>query len=298
MRGRLVEWILWLADFSGRAFWRDRPPRSSEEPMKRRQVRELLRSRTIPLRARLDGFTLYATRSWRRRPVALHLTNGRVYVDPNSLSADWETFREIFIPKYLEYASDYEDAAVVDVGAHKGYFAASALLAGARVVFSYEPEARNFALLERAARSFRRGGRWVTHKTAVGAEAGQADLQVVEGSSGSWAHSLIERPDGDETGRTERVDLVAMASVLRAAAAVGTRRLVVKVDAEGAECEIVAGTDLEMWAPVDEVFVEHHDFAPCELEEIVAHLERAGLTLRERRHGVARLQRGGVMASS
>ena len=40
-------------------------------------------------------------------------------------------------------------------------------------------------------------------------------------------------------------------------------RLVAKIDAEGAECEIVLQTPVEVWQSVDEVFIEFHDFAGC-----------------------------------
>jgi hypothetical protein len=117
---------------------------------------------------------------------------------------------------------------------------------------------------------------------------------VIDGSHGSWGHSLLERPDLGEEARSEPVDLVPMVAVLREAAALAGRRLVVKVDAEGAECDIVLRTDPTMWESVDEVFLEHHDFAPCGLEEIAAHLGRAGLTRREDRHGVERFRRAGL----
>ena len=55
--------------------------------------------------------------------------------------------------------------------------------------------------------------------------------------------------------------------------------MIVKIDAEGAECEIVLGTDVEMWRGVDAVFLEIHDFAPCSAEDIIGHLARAGLSV-------------------
>ena len=221
----------------------------------------------------------------------MHLGRGRVYVDPSSLSADWETWRQIFFPKYAIYASDYEDAVVVDVGAHKGYFGALAMLGGARAILSYEPEARNFALLDRAARSFRDDGTWVTRKAAVGAEARRAELHLAAGPWGSWSHSLLERGAAQGETHSESVDVVSMEAVLREAAALGDRRLVVKVDAEGAECEIVLGTDTTSWQSVDEVLLEYHEFAPCKLEEIVSRLDRAGLARQACRHDVERFSR-------
>ena len=68
-------------------------------------------------------------------------------------------------------------------------------------------------------------------------------------------------------------------------------RLVAKIDAEGAECEIVLQTPPEVWQSVDEVFIEFHDFAGCSQSEIVDHLERAGLVLVDERFGVIHLSR-------
>jgi hypothetical protein len=55
--------------------------------------------------------------------------------------------------------------------------------------------------------------------------------------------------------------------------------VIVKIDAEGAECDIVLGTDVEAWQSVDAVFLEIHDFAPCSSADIIGHLESAGLTV-------------------
>jgi FkbM family methyltransferase len=289
-RGQLLQWIVSLADTAGHVSWRDRPvlPDDAIEPQ---LVRKILDVGTVPRRTRLDVLLLYATRSWRRKPATLRLKQGRVYLDPQSLSSDWYTWYEIFSPHLAIYSSDYEDAVVVDVGAHKGYFAVYALLSGARAVRSYEPEARNFAMLQRAARSYGDGGRWLTRGAAVGATARRAELHVANGLSGSWSHSLLDRR-GVSSEHSQAVGVVPMASTLREAAALDGRRLVVKIDAEGGECEIVLGTGLDSWKLVDEVLLEHHDFAPCELGEIVSHLGRAGLTRRGRRGHVEKFCRG------
>jgi hypothetical protein len=90
--------------------------------------------------------------------------------------------------------------------------------------------------------------------------------------------------DPQEATRSELVDVCAMATVLDAARQAGGRRLIVKIDAEGAECEIVLGTDMNQWNFVDELLLEHHDFAPCTMADLTVHLESAGLVHRERRH--------------
>ena len=66
-------------------------------------------------------------------------------------------------------------------------------------------------------------------------------------------------------------------------------RLLVKIDAEGAECEIVLQTPLGVWQSVDEVFIEFHEFAACSQDQIVDHLEHAGLVLVDERFGVIHL---------
>ena len=55
-------------------------------------------------------------------------------------------------------------------------------------------------------------------------------------------------------------------------AAAFKRRVIVKIDVEGSECEVVLQTAPELWATVDELFIEMHSFAPCSTEDIVAHV--------------------------
>lgn len=258
--------------------------------MERRHVDEPVRLKSLPRVTRIDGVRLYLTRRWRRGAFAFRLGAMRVYIDRADLDTDWEAWRQIFFPKYGIYASDYEDVVVVDVGAHKGYFAAFALLGGARRVFSFEPESRNFALLTRAATSYREPDRWARRKAAVGATTRRARLLI---GDESWSHSLVASAPGTAPLSAEEVDVVSMASVIDEAAADGARRVVVKIDAEGSECEIVLGTEPAAWCSVDEVFLEYHDFATCALDEILEHLARAGLTEREHRHEVLRLLRPG-----
>lgn len=215
----------------------------------------------------------------RRRPDGGHLelrtkgpaAAGSLYFGRESFPVDRVAYLGIFLEGW--YEADYDDAVVVDIGGHKGYFGAYALHAGAGEVRSYEPEAANFATLERAARSFDRP--WQVHRAAVGAQAGEATLHVNAESAG---HSLVHEQTGGPrpTIGTQTVPVVAMAEVLADAGGSG-RRVIVKIDAEGAECEIVLGTPAEAWHAVERVFLEVHDFAPCGAQAIIAHLRAAGM---------------------
>lgn len=200
---------------------------------------------------------------------------GDLYFGRDSFPVDRVAYFGIFLEGW--YAGDYRDAIVVDIGAHKGYFGGFALLEGAREVHSYEPEPTNFAALERAARTF--GSRWIVRRAAVSASSGTATLNVSAESAG---HSIIhgEHDGPRRTLRRETVDALAMQDVLAGLAGRG-RPLIVKIDAEGAECDIVLGAPSDAWAEVDEVFLEVHHFAACSTSDIVDHLRAAGLELAE-----------------
>ncbi len=193
---------------------------------------------------------------------------------PGSL-ADLGTLYEIFISE--DYRADYSGAVVVDLGAHKGYYGAYAVVHGARAILSYEPETSNFSFLERTANSLAGPHRptWQVIKAAVGSSEGEAQLHV---SGDSWTHSLMQRPGKAIGGETVRV--VGMSTVLAHARSLAPGRVVVKMDVEGAECDIVRDTPLDCWREVDEVFVEVHGFSSCSVSDIVARLGPAGLTRR------------------
>lgn len=177
---------------------------------------------------------------------------------------DWKAFTEIF--GSIQYASPFEDARVLDVGAHKGYFGAFALANGAAVVLSFEPATTNYEALKRAAKPL--GDRWQTRNAALGSTEGRGTLLL---DSASWAHSLVEveSPAGEQDA-----SIVTLEQALAALPARGSRTIV-KVDAEGSECDILATP--ESLEPVDVLLVEWHSSARCTVEELRQVIESAGL---------------------
>ena len=241
------------------------------------QVPVVMRAQTTPRRARLhllsidvpgglaSNWNIWAAIS--PREFRLHVGDGDIWFAADSINGDRGTFGEIFVEQC--YCSDYSDATVLDIGAHKGYFGAYALVQGAKAVLSYEPEDDNFAALERAAESFRAKGReWRTTQAAVGSHERAAQLNL---SRSSWTHSLQHAPELDPTGRVQEVIVVPFEDVIKEAAAF-KRRIIVKIDVEASECEVVLETPRDLWATVDEVFIEMHSFAPCSTEDILAHV--------------------------
>lgn len=184
----------------------------------------------------------------------------------DGFAIDWKAFAEVFAGE--PYAASYGGAHVLDVGAHKGYFGAYALACGAARVVSYEPARANFDVLSRTAAGA--GDRWLAHNAALGAASGVGELLL---DRTSWAHSLVrvERPAG-----TQRVTIVTLAEALAELQTPAGTSTIVKVDAEGAECEILADP-----APLDRVdvlLVEWHaETATCTVDELTRTVRSAGL---------------------
>jgi FkbM family methyltransferase len=220
----------------------------------------IARFRDAPLRSRLRLIRLPRTRPLRRMQ---RVDLGRASVRFES-EFDVRAFDEVFFAD--TYESDYRDAQVIDVGAHKGYYAAFAVLRGAAHVEAFEPAPTNARVLRATAAEL--DGRCTVHEVAVGAHDAEAILHL---SDESWRHSLLAIP----SERSVPVKVVALTTILREIT--GHSRVIVKIDAEGAECDITAGTPLDAWKCVDEAFVEYHRFAGCTIAQLVSRLERAGL---------------------
>jgi FkbM family methyltransferase len=192
---------------------------------------------------------------------------------------DWKAFAAIFADD--EYAAAYDGAYVLDVGAHKGYFGAYALTSGASAVVSFEPEARNYETLARTAT--RVADRWLTRQAAVGERSGIGTLLV---DRLSWSHSLVRvaRPVAKQT-----VAIVTLEQALQEVP-LDSPFVIVKIDAEGSECDILARP--EALARVDVLLVEwHSEKAPCSRDELTRSVEQAGLRLRPRNDTILRYVR-------
>ncbi len=245
------------------------------------------RHRGLPRNARIGLLRVEVVRRVRARDAyPLQLGPTTVYLAHDNYEIDWASLAFVAVDE--AYAGDYHGAVVVDIGAHKGYYAAYALFHGARTVVSYEPETANLALLRRAAA---RDDRWQTKRSAVGAERGEAELHVM---GASWGHAL-HPPEAfakHEVG-LERVPVDALADVLADAVGLsGGARVVVKVNIEGEECPTILGTRASAWEGIDELYVETHPWAACGADDLTRHLDAAGLTPRESAHpAVLRLAR-------
>ncbi len=204
----------------------------------------------------------YHARALKRDPV-VDCKVARIRFGRESFPFDWYVFQEIFIGRIYERLH-LERASVIDLGAHKGYFAVFALNHGAAKVVSFEPEAANFQRLDAAAQGV---AGWTVKREGIAGRSGVRALKLNE----SWSHTLVL--DRDARGAVT-VPVTALGDVIDRYPG---ERQVLKVDIEGAECEALAETPVHLLARVDELVVEAHADAPCPPSDIVAVVEAAGL---------------------
>ena len=159
-----------------------------------------------------------------RRDQVVDCGVARIRLGRESFAADWRVFFEVFVSRIYD-GIRFDRASVIDLGAHKGYFAVFALGRGAARVVSYEPEPMNFERLAATAASV---PQWTVRQEAVAGETGVRSLSRRE----SWSHTLLD--DGDGAVDRLAVHAISLANVL---AHQDGERHVVKLDVEGAEHE-------------------------------------------------------------
>jgi FkbM family methyltransferase len=219
----------------------------------------------LPLRTKRG--LLAAERSRGRADVVVPIGALEAHVPAESHRVDYFTLYGAIVDGH--FPCDVRDAAVLDVGAHKGYFALRSFAAGAVRVDSYEPASQNFGCLSRSAE---RVESWHVHRCAVGAEAGSIELHL---APGSWGHS-VHVPVGGESVGTETVDMVSLSDALAAVSCTGAP-VVVKINVEGAAGEMVLGTEPADWAPVRLLWTDVEPNDPVGVPRLVQHLADCGL---------------------
>jgi FkbM family methyltransferase len=233
----------------------------------------LMRKSLTPL-GRLDLLRTIAARRKKRPgfyPVRVRV--GELLVDGQNAATDFQVLGQVLLDEFYSEV-DLKDRIVLDIGAHKGYFAAYALMAGAKAVVSYEPEPTNFYCLSHFAESARRQGKAIdVVQAAVSDQEGELPFHT---SSESWSHSLLHYQSQSYL-RTIQVHATSLSSVLAdASEAFPGEQFVLKVDAEGAECPLLLNSPAEMFTVVREIAFEHHPFAGRSLEDIINRQQSLG----------------------
>ena len=219
----------------------------------------------LPFRTKIQ--LLRAEFNWRNADRIVTIGSTDLCFRGDTQRIDYFTLFGALLDRHFD--DDVRGAAVLDVGAHKGFYAARALDDGAASVRSYEPASQNYDALESAASN---NPNWITTRAAVGAEEGSITLHL---SPGSWGHSVHTPLGGVSTG-TEVVPLLSLSTELRTASEDATK-VVVKINVEGAAGDMILGTGPRDWAKVASVWVDVEPNDPVGFTALADHLEAAGL---------------------
>lgn len=233
-------------------------------------------ARDVAFSSRIILFLLKAwTNSGGRlsRDIRIRVSGGYVFLSADTLKIDLDTFAEIYLLRV--YPPPEEGAVVIDIGAHKGYYATWALANGAVAVASYEPQSANFAALERAWRSRKPCTMWTINRAAVGSIVGLVSLYV---SDESWAHSIYP-----SMGRFRAAEEVRMTTLEFAINDCQSRwghcRVLLKVDVEGAAFDVLGHAQPDELRPVYQICFDHEPGSPYDVDELLSRLAVAGFDL-------------------
>lgn len=181
-----------------------------------------------------------------------------------------------------EYCLDWfakdlgDDPVLVDIGAHIGCFSLSfaTRFPHARAT-AYEPTPLTGSYLQRNVDDNKLADRVTVCQQAVSATSGI--LVMADNGAGSGHNGVLH------LGEAGSVNIeVPCVSLADAFATAGDRIDLLKMDAEGAEYDIVLNSAPETWSGVRRVVMEYHPLPAHSFEELQSHLEAVGLNLVKR----------------
>jgi FkbM family methyltransferase len=191
----------------------------------------------------------------------------------------------LLVPLYKEifYKDDYRlradplppRATVVDIGANIGMFALYAAAEfGAARVYAFEPFPESFALLTRNAERNRLPA--ITPlPLAIAGRSGPRELHM-QGRHG--VHSLF-----GTAGEAVRIECITLSDAFARYAI--QRCDFLKLDCEGAEYEILLSAPSDVYARIDRIALEYHDWiTDHHHDELVRRFEAEGFTVTTRDH--------------
>jgi len=161
------------------------------------------------------------------------------------------------------------DMVVVDIGANLGLFSLYAAFNGAAKVYAFEPNREAYDCMLKNLETNRLQGRIVPYQRAVTSrsdevvaipKAASPQNRIAHGSAADDEHELVSTISLDDIVRSNdisRIDLL-------------------KMDCEGSEYDILAGTSAATFAKTGRVIIEYHDGREREIEET---LRRHGFRL-------------------
>ncbi|MEO8065404.1 MAG: FkbM family methyltransferase [Candidatus Doudnabacteria bacterium] len=214
-----------------------------------------------------NWIAVLANRIWAKPLAAIELRSGIKFLVKNRIEkaelailADiWQ--RHIYDPDFLPIG---ESDAVVDIGAHKGYFSVyAAKKAGRGKVYSFEPLPRLSQFITANSR-INKLANIVVNNAAVWSKPGPIDLYVSSNSGGS---SVRPKPSSIETVKVQSFTLEDFCD---------TNQIdsidFLKLDCEGAEYDILLTLPVRVIRMIKKIAMEIHDFDSHHHSQIKKHL--------------------------
>lgn len=177
------------------------------------------------------------------------LRNGAIIQDAEGMASG--TIAVVFIRKH--YGSIVGKHTVVEIGANIGVFAIYAATTEPNVrVYSFEPVRANYDVLVKNIAENRCQDRITPFNLGVASKKGKRKFYL--GSSPE--HSLYRDNVCDQSGESVSVDCLSLNDILTANSI--SKVDLLKINAEGAEYEILYSTSKESFDKIDEIRMEYH----------------------------------------
>jgi len=147
-----------------------------------------------------------------------------------------------------------ENDVILDIGANIGVFAIHVCSLGRENrVHCFEPDPQSFATLQANIAASKLGHRVRVYNFAVWSEPGSGSLLLSDQEK-----SIVQQFRPQTTATTAAVPCVSLAQAITLACRPDERVALLKIDAEGAEAEILSGCEPVVWKRVQRVALEYH----------------------------------------
>lgn len=200
----------------------------------------------------------------------------------NGLSLDYAAneagigiFKEVFVERvYADFFPFHENATVIDIGGHFGYFAlfAATNLGALGRVITVEPALRNFEKLSRNLNNNSLQNKVLALHQAIAPTPGEKKLFL----GNSENNTLLPL---QEHAAWELTQAITLAELLRQTQAGPVHFL--KMDCEGAEYDILFGADRVVLDQIQTISLEFHDLKSAEKNglKLAQHLKATGFNI-------------------
>jgi FkbM family methyltransferase len=159
---------------------------------------------------------------------------------------------ELFLDRqyiFCEQTIDKAKHAIIDIGGHLGFFSLYASLINPKVpIYTFEPHAGNFELLKKNLKD-NHIKNVQAKNLAVTDKAGEVELKL---SKEDLNHSTVHAIE--DTGEVQKVGSITLFGLEQVD--------LLKLDAEGAEFQIIEKSPAKVFEKIENIFLEYHDWVP------------------------------------